>query len=297
MSANLLVQLDGWCLIRLATDPDPPDEPRGVSGYTFAFAGEPDLDRVIHLQPPDGFVPRSHGPEIGVFVRQASRVDATGSTGIPALEGARVELLGRPRLENRNWTLALPGFEPIVPFRLRITGKGIELCRAAPIDPQHPDKPVWEIEEAVLLSHAAQGLELEPGTIGRATGIWDSLQVAATRLEQLRHDLSAMEREGGDAVAMVALQGRISELEYAVAHPTDRRIMARYCVERFGFPMAGEAEVQGDQVSTLGGTLETGPGTPWQIYFWLGAWDPDVLCAYLEGTLEIPYADSAPQDQ
>ena len=34
---------------RLATDPDPTDEKRGISGPTFAAPGEADLDRVIRL--------------------------------------------------------------------------------------------------------------------------------------------------------------------------------------------------------------------------------------------------------
>ncbi len=42
---QLVVRFRGWCTIRLPTDPDPSDEPRGASGYTFAFSGEPDLDR------------------------------------------------------------------------------------------------------------------------------------------------------------------------------------------------------------------------------------------------------------
>jgi hypothetical protein len=290
VSRNLLLQFDGWCLIRLATDPDPTDEPRGVSGYTFAFAGEPDLDRVIHLHVPDDFVPRSRGPQIGVFVRQASRIDAAGTTDILAMQGSRVEFLDQPRLENRNWTLTLPGFEPIVPFHLRIAGKGIVLSRTAPFDPEHPDKPVWEIDEALLLSHAAQGMVYEPATIGRATGIWDSLQEATTRLQQLQGDLKILEGNDGDLVAITALQSRISELEYAVQNPNDRRVIARYYVERFGFPLAGKVEIKGDQQSLLGGALVSGSSNPWQIYFWIGAWDPDALCAYMQGSLEIPYA-------
>jgi hypothetical protein len=44
-----------------------------------------------------------------------------------------------------------------------------------------------------------------------------------------------------------------------------------------------------------GGTLDPGgadptKGPPWTIAFWIGAWDPDVLCAYMQGALEIPYA-------
>ena len=42
----------GWVQVRLATNPDPTDEPRGVSGYTFALPGEPDLDRVLRTCDP-----------------------------------------------------------------------------------------------------------------------------------------------------------------------------------------------------------------------------------------------------
>ena len=41
------VRYSGWFQCRLATDPDPYDEPRGVSGYLHAYVGEPDLDRRI----------------------------------------------------------------------------------------------------------------------------------------------------------------------------------------------------------------------------------------------------------
>src|SRR5947209_12212357 len=123
MSSTLRISFGGWCLIRLATDPDPTDEPRGVSGYTFAFGNEPDLDRIIYLQPPAYSFKRSHGPEIGVRVLEAHRITPNRKIAIGALRDARVELLDRPKLENRNWALTLPGFEPIVPFHLHITGK------------------------------------------------------------------------------------------------------------------------------------------------------------------------------
>jgi len=102
----LVITFSGWCLLRLATDPDPTDEPRGLSGYTFAFAGEPDLDRIVRLQPPTDFSPRSHAPQLGVTVNAATRTDGTP---VPALQGAAVDLLDEPRLENRNWVLTLPG--------------------------------------------------------------------------------------------------------------------------------------------------------------------------------------------
>ena len=72
---NLALSFEGWCSLRLPTDPDPSDEPRGISGYTFAFAGEPDFDRVLNLQPRAGMRYRSHGPKLGVTVRSAIRSD------------------------------------------------------------------------------------------------------------------------------------------------------------------------------------------------------------------------------
>src|SRR5690606_16465196 len=48
----LRIDFEGWFQVRLATDPDPSDEPRGVSGTTFALAGEPDFDRIVRFWEP-----------------------------------------------------------------------------------------------------------------------------------------------------------------------------------------------------------------------------------------------------
>lgn len=290
MSASLVIEFAGWCIIRLPTDPDPPDEPRGVSGYTFAFAGERDLDRVIHLQPPTDFAPRSYGPEpLGVAVTGARRVDGSKAAPVEGLRGATVELLDQPRFENRNWTLTLPGFEPIHPFNLRIARGELEIRRSAPFDPANPDTPLWEVPEAQLLAHGAQGMEFEPQTVGQATGVWDQLGVASQRLELLKADLAR--EKNPDAVAL--LKGRIAELQFAVDFPKtnagrqDRRTMAHSFVERFAFPMLGtDAKVVGPAKLYLGALDLEGP---WMISFWLGGWDPDLLCAYLSGSLQIPY--------
>lgn len=70
----------GWFQCRLATDPDPYDEPRGVSGYVHAYAGEPDLDRIVSFKPPP--FRRTHGRDIGVAV------DAVAHEGIAWRRGA-----------------------------------------------------------------------------------------------------------------------------------------------------------------------------------------------------------------
>src|SRR3712207_1058344 len=99
----LSLKFEGWFECRLATDPDPTDEPRGVSGWTFAVAGEPDLDRIIRLQP-QGAVNRPFGPPVGVRVTAVS-VNGEQVTDHP-LQGAPVELLDDPVFEGRNGIVA-----------------------------------------------------------------------------------------------------------------------------------------------------------------------------------------------
>lgn len=288
---TLVLPFEGWIVLRLPTDPDASDEPRGVSGYTFAFAGEPDLDRVLYLQPPANWTKRSGSPErLGVKVCGAMHSDGARC---PRLDGATVDLVHSPVLENRQWTIALPGYEPIVPFHLRITAPDLSISRDIPLDPANPDLPVYEVDPAVIAVQAADGMQYEPQTIGHATGIWDSLAVVKCRLELLQNEYDGETNPD----SRTALEGRMAELKYAVENPKDRRVTARYFVERFAFPMLGPpARIEGDQVAATGGTLDPGDAdptnpSPWTIAFWIGAWDPDVLCAYMQGSLLIPFAE------
>lgn len=125
----------GWFQCRLATDPDPHDERRGVSGYVHAYADEPDLDRIIHWQRPS-FV-RSEAPELGVVVRRVT-LDDVENSGHP-LVGAMVSLLDEPKFEGRNGVIADDGEEPIYPFRLQVTAGATILERSVvPLDPEFP---------------------------------------------------------------------------------------------------------------------------------------------------------------
>ena len=292
-AARLILQFEGWCTIRQPTDPDPTDEPRGASGYTFAFGNEPDLDRIVRLQPSAGIPARSHGWPIGVKVTDAVRHAGAKQSKIAALVGATVDLLGNPKLENRNWTLTPAGYEPIVPFDLRITAPALTIGRKAPLDVKNPKTPLWEQPPAVLQAQGANGIEYEPETIGKATGIWDSREVALERRALLQQDLAAAERKvPPDEAEIAILTGRIAELTIGIDDPSDRRVGARYYVERFGFNMLGTVKIEGDERTVLGGTLVRGSSEAgaWGIRFWIGAWDPDLLSAYFVGALDAPYA-------
>src|SRR5579859_3431489 len=103
------LDFDGWFQCRLATDADPFDEKRGVDGWNFAFAGEPDLDRIIRFQTP--VAQRSHGPAVGVRV-QAVSSNGQGVAG-HALIGAAVDLIDGPVFEGRDGLISTSAKEPI----------------------------------------------------------------------------------------------------------------------------------------------------------------------------------------
>jgi hypothetical protein len=292
---SLVITFSGWCVIRLATDPDPSDEPYGISGYTFALAGEPPLDRIIRFQPEARFVRFEPAPArtMGVSIDQVTSIDAeSGAQTTIDLGGpTTVDLLGEPMLENRNGTLAQPGFEPIVPFDLEIKAPGLRIGRRAPLNPDDPRQPLSEVAEHLIKVQAANGYNLEPETVGRATGIWDPAAVVTDRRAKLLEELGRA--TGKDELA--ALQTRIAELDIAVnAMAPDRRVFSHHGVERFGFTMKGERGViDGDANSKLPKAIDVRRG--WEIAFWLGAWDADLMCAWAQGSLTIPYAADPPR--
>src|SRR4051812_41338169 len=182
------LRFSGWCQIRLATDPDPYDEPAGASGRTIALAEEAPLDRVIRFQSPVN--PRIGAPPVGVTV------DGVFTAGGPldghALADARIDLLEGPRFEGRNGLVADDGYEPIHPFVLRIAADEVAMQRddpaSAPWDERAPDP--------LALAHRfGLGLESTPeveADVGRAVDIDDPEAWCAarrTRLERARDGL------------------------------------------------------------------------------------------------------------
>lgn len=295
---TLIIEFSGYCMIRQPTDPEPYDEARGVSGYTFAFGNEPDLNRVIYFQPDPDFPPRSHTPTIGVTVRRAYVQCLDGPVEIDALTGAAMHLLGNPRLENRNWALTRPGYEPIVPFHLRLASadESVVLERLDVLDPTRPDDPVWQLPLAAIESKGAQGLSYEPATVGLATGQFDGYIVAKQRRALLQRDLDSLPvPRPADDPERVILQGRIAELDIGIqafeAGKPDRRTAVRQVIERFGFFISGKPATLVDPGKRLRGEIDLRAQARWRIDFWIGAWDCDALCAYTEGAIQIPCLD------
>jgi hypothetical protein len=274
----LTLNFEGWFQCRLATDPDPSDEPRGASGWTFAVAGEEDLDRVIRLQEP--ISPRSHGPEVGVLVRTVT----VGERHIldHPLVGGQVQLLDEPKFEGRNGIVAEDAAEGIDPFHLRITGGGVTLRRKDILDPQNPERKMHEVDPSVLQRRQpVAGEAVERAEIADATGIMDYLGYRWERKKKLETDLEGT----SDPVSRAALQRRIADLTESL-EKRDIRVGILGASLIYRFSIRGPAEVSGDR-EVLGGIVGTSP--PWPIEFWAGGWDADALCGYMRGRLQVPF--------
>jgi hypothetical protein len=276
MSGTLEILFEGWFMCRLATDPDPTDEPRGVSGATFALPGEPDFDRVIYLQEPPAGTVRSYAPPVGVYVK-AAHVEGKE---IERLHGAKVRLLGQPRLENRNFVLTVAGYEPIVPFHLEISGNGISLTRELVMYPEDPELEFWKIPRERLQSYGARGFYTDTDKVLASTGVRDPLE---NRRERRRLLLEDLEREP-DELRRAGLRKRVRELDIAIREPTNERLVNMRAIEEFRFGLNGPSKVV-DPQGLLGAVTQP---ADWPIDFWMGGWDPDVLCGYMKGSLQIP---------
>jgi hypothetical protein len=297
----LRLEFEGYFQMRMATDPDPTDERRGVSGYTFALAGEPDFDAKVHFQPDEPgvyereFGPKSRGPRVGVTVRRATLA------GQPAPEwaGARVTLLDAQILEH-NGLLVRNDYFIIDPLRVQVTrADGVRLDRADWLNPADPDMPAWEATAPMLLRRQPKRFVTNSPEVAAATGLPDaSNKTLVENRDQRRASLEGLlaeelRKKRPDPVKCAALETRIEQLAIVrkwwdlsegswSERPVDRRAYTLALqLEGWDIP------VQGRAYANDVGADET---LPWPLRFWMGGWDGDALCAYVRGSWEIPLA-------
>jgi hypothetical protein len=267
------IHFAGWFQCRLATDPDPYDERRGVSGYVRAYVDEPDLDRILYWQKPP--YSRRLAPPVGVTVRQIDINDK--EIAQHPLIGARVTLLDDPKFEGRNGVIADDGNEPIYPFVLRIQKRKLVVQRS--IVPSNPDSPYEE-----FLAAGVEGGPQVAAEIRAATGIDDLRAVWRDRLDQLRelaHSASGAVKAG--------LSERTEMLENWLA--SSQGPAGFFGVRMaYDYMLKSPAIVQGwtDPMGDAPSTSEH-----WQAKFWLGGWDADALCGFCVGMINLPTVKTA----
>jgi hypothetical protein len=284
----LTLAFEGWWQCRFATDPDPTDDPRGVSGPTFTVAGEPDFDRIIRLQNPVS--PRyPHESDIGVTVRTVT-INRKPVTAHPLL-GAAVDLHGGAEFTQRNLIyVTAPWIVVVDPFDISISANGIVLRRAALWDVTRPHLRFDDVflDQATVTPRLNQ-IAIQSPVVAEATGIMDYAAARTTRLADLRKILADFPATLEDADTQKAgLRKRIAALE-ADQHLEGARLAAEQFMgmqATYAFPLNGDPQVE-DPAQRLRG--EVGRSQLWQVAFWLGGYDVDALCGYMSGTLTIPF--------
>lgn len=288
----MTLKFEGWFQCRFATDPDPSDDPRGVSGPTFAVPGEPPLDRIIRL---NDFIkpryPRDKSP--GVTVTSVA-VNGQKAASHPLI-GASVNLLGEPHYQQRNMILVLlvPMFQaPIDPFHLQIKGNGIEISRVDYIDLAHPDLTYKDVFlNGALTQRRGNQIAVQSVEVAETTGFMNYGQVRRRRLV----DLKQLREHETDPVERAALDKRIMNLENdrlltgeMLAATQFLGLQATYSIQINGSARIDSARnCVRDEANLLQGTI--GFSQPWPFTFWMGGYDVDTMFGYFSGALSLPF--------
>jgi len=298
----LILNFEGYFQMRMATDPDPTDDKRGVSGYTFALAGEPDLDAKIHFQPDEPGVWQrelgaSGGPRVGVKVTSATR----HGSAAPELVGTRVAFVDAQILEH-NGILVRNDYFIIHPFRVRLLaadGDDVLLERVDWLNPDDPDMPENDATATMLTRRQAKKFTGNSQAVADATGLESPANVAliANRLERRRSLMALQATKTDDPIAFAALESRIEQLaiverwwELSVNRGQNRvidRRAAQLALQLDGWNIDMNGTVAANQLGAV-------TNYPWNIAFWMGGWDGDALCGYVKGTWTIPLQPPAP---
>jgi hypothetical protein len=297
---SLYLAFEGYFQMRMATDPDPPDEPRGLSGYTFALAGEPDLDGLLHLQPDEegvcerrfGVKPQATDPRVGVTVRQAKRFDAKTLVYKEAPEwiGARVSFV-KAQLVERNGIIIRNDLFAIDPLRVQVRKKrgALVLDREDFLDPDNPELPISQATSAMLTRRQPQGLTDNSVEVAKATGLPDASDATCIQNRIIRQkNLEELLKRTRNPVERAALETRISQLNILQqwwnlsekGTPIDRRAH-QLTLQGYGWSIDINGPVHANKIGA-------DENTTWPLSFWMGGWDGDALCAYISGYLSIP---------
>lgn len=303
----LEIDYEGYFMCRLATDPDPTNEDRGMSGYTMALSSEDTLDQVIRLQVTPEFLAKNARPPlldmdapIGVNVTDVRFEGQPYAPGRAALLGAKVYLDGQdppmtgPIFDSRNNITGSDDTMSFVvsPYNLRIQNDatGVRLTATDYLNPADPSMQLWQmIDPTTYQRRLTVCFDTNDTEVAQATGVFDQYGYFRDRrryLEKLIADTLAARASAPPSewpALDAAIQGyrtRIYQLEFW----GDRVISKLQSKCAWNWDINGPQQVTGD----LGGTVAV--GVPWTTKFWFGGWDGDLLIGYMRGSLTMPFA-------
>lgn len=299
----LTAYFEGYFMCRIATDPDPTNETRGMSGYTMALSIECDLDQVIRLQVNDEqFLEknlRHPAQEIGLDkkLKEGVQVRSVTFDGKPwhnegVLKGAKVSLLDRdlpfkgPTFESRNNITGSDDTMSFVidPFHLQISkddrDRKIVIEAKDELNPAQPGQKIWEILDPNIYGRRlTSSVEENSKEVAQAINVFDLYGYFYDRRRFLRSEIDRLEKEKPEdyKTKIEQFKSRLYQLEFW----GDRIVSKLGTKVSWSFEINGpkslnENEQQkGKLRSLLKGDIDT--GQPWPVQFWFGGWDGDLL--------------------
>jgi hypothetical protein len=306
--AKLLeIQFQGYFMCRIATDPDPTNEQRGVSGYTLALVGEDPLDQVIRTQIEDpeflkrNLRPPAHEMGIGIGVD----VNDVLFDGQPCFGPARDALVGaRLFLEGTNPPFPGPTYDSrnnivgsddnmafvVNPFQLALrqgpAGEESLLISAEDyLNPVKPEQKIWEIEDPETYARRLPVAFSSSSTPAQAAiRAFDGASYFQDRVKYLRKRIADLEKQQGPDLEtrLAELHTRIWQIDFWAS-----RIETKLAFQlTYSFNVNGPQKVI-DRAGALHGEIDC--NQPWPVTFWFGSWDGDLLIGWMQGSLSVPF--------
>ncbi|HXO19917.1 MAG TPA: hypothetical protein VOA87_08345 [Thermoanaerobaculia bacterium] len=304
--AKLLeIQFQGYFLCRLATDPDPTNELRGVSGYTMSLIGEEPLDQVIRTQVTADFArdnlrepAERMGIKIGVDVSGVLYDGKPFAPAAAALAGGKLYLEGEnppfpgPTYDSRNNIVGSDDNMSFVinPFELAIRSKQVAIRAVDYLNPARPEQKIWEIEDPDLYARRLPtAFTSSSAQVMSILRVFDQFSYFRDRRRYLTERIAELEEDvqkgRGDPAKLAAkiegMRTRVYQIEF-----WGDRVSSKLAYQlTYSFNVNGPQTVEGEKA--LGGKVQT--GNPWPFTAWFGGWDGDLLVGYMQGSLGIPF--------
>ncbi|WP_296701864.1 hypothetical protein [Algoriphagus sp.] len=340
--STLSISFDGYFQCRLATDPDPSNEQRGISGFTYSVAGETLLDPSIWSQAKD--IQAAYGMKDPAFqdplrsnpqfdiknIREASpdytvynsrgigilvnKVEIDGES-VPELnqkmKGALCRFANRPAsngpykgpiFEGRNQITSDgdPDRFTVNPFLFSIStpddSKTI-LSRFDPLDPEHPDCQLYKIfpNEKIDRRLPYQRFALSDEGLAQIGLTSEELNTYfENRMIWLKGKIVEAEAVNKTALAE-AYRSRLYAVNF-FTQATGPTVLANRLLSRIPLRQLYKHSIRGNSSmlpvpmvdQEFFGSLQIDTEKEWQILYYLGQYDGDLMAGWCSGTLDIP---------
>jgi hypothetical protein len=340
---TLSISFEGYWLCRLATDPDPSIEQRGVSGFTFAVAGETllepsiwsqeeDVQNAYGLKDPEFIDPLASSPRFNIKnIREASpdrgdynsrgigirvskvEIDGSQMADLEAkLMNAPCRFVNRPQsngpfrgpiFEGRNQITSDgdPDRFTINPFVFTISspengGKTV-LSRFDPMDFDNPDYQLYQIfpNEKVDRRLPTQRFALSNEGLKQIGVDPDNLNSYYTdRMNWLQGKIVEAEASGKPALAE-AFRSRLYAVNF-FTQATGPTVLANRLLSRVPLRQLYKHSLRGNASMSpipfadaeFFAPYQIDTEKEWEILYYMGQYDGDLMTGYCSGTLDIP---------